>query len=665
MWRVLVFIGLLCIAAFGAVWLAEQPGSVAVTFAGYAIQTTVAVAVVGMIGIGFALALLWSAVNGLIRLPSRLTFASRARRRSRGYQAVSRGMVAVGAGDSIAARRYANEAERLLGEEPLTLLLKAQAAQVSGNRAAAETAFSRMMDDPETRVLGLRGLFVEARRRGDPAAGLQYANEAARIAPAATWASDAVMEARCAAGDWRGAIAALERRQSLGLIDKASLRRQRAVLLTADALDRQERDPHGSLQAALDAVKLAPDLVPAAALAGRLLSHRGDLRKAARIVEAAWKSGPHPDLADVYLNLRPGDSGLDRLKRAETLAKYSSWDPEARIAVARAAMEAREFPRARTALEPLIHDRPTMRVCLLMADLEQAEHGTSGRSREWVARASRARRDPAWIADGVVSDRWAPISPASGRLDAFQWQLPPDVLVAPELPPVDDVTGDLDDRVKVLSLQASTPAATSESPAVPEQVREEPAREKPTHAEAIRGESAREQALFMRSSASPAIPEPARAEAPRQEQPRAEPLGEEARQEGSGEKAREEKPTVVVRPIANATSGTPEPFHDKPLKEPTPPEGRESRGLFMRPAPQSTQVGPSGAEAAKPVGPSLADAPSHRPSAAVHDSSPNSSGQPRPNGSAAEVTPVVFPVEHPPDDPGPKKPKPARRKLFR
>ena len=586
MWRALVFIGLLCVAAFGAVWLAEQPGSVAITFAGYAIQTTVAVAVVGVIGIGFALALLWSVVNALIRLPARVTFASRARRRSRGYQAVSRGMVAVGAGDSIAARRYAGEAERLLGEEPLTLLLKAQAAQVSGNRAVAETAFARMMDDPETRVLGLRGLFVEARRRGDPRAALQYANEAARIAPAATWASDAVMEARCAAGDWRGAIAALERRQSLGLIDKATLRRQRAVLLTADALDRQERDPHGSLQAALDAVKLAPDLVPAAALAGRLLSHRGDLRKAARIVEAAWKSGPHPDLADAYLNLRPGDSGLDRLKRAETLAKHSSWDPEARIAVARAAMEAREFARARSALEPLTHDRPTMRVCLLMADLEQAEHGRSGRSREWVARASRARRDPAWIADGVVSDRWAPISPVSGRLDAFQWQSPPDVLVAPELPPVDDVTGDLDDQVKVLPPAAPPmpePKAAPVEP-TPEPVREEPVTAKP-------------------APVAPApVAEPPVAAPPTPEPPVAEKTGDKA--------------------------------SDKPFK------------VVVTDTPANPPAGP--AETAE--------------TAAVV----NGEAKPRPNGAAhAEVQPVIFPVDHAPDDPGPKEPSPARRKLFR
>jgi len=476
MWRALVFIGLLCVAAFGAVWLADRPGTVLITFGGYEVQTSVAVAAIGLVGLALALAVLWSAVSAILHLPSRLTFASRARRRAKGYQAVSRGMVAVGAGDTIAARRYANEADRLLGREPLTLLLKAQAAQVSGNREAAEAAFKLMMDEDETRVLGLRGLFVEARRRGDAAAAHEYATEAVRLAPAAAWASDAVLEARCAERDWRGALDSIERRTSLGLLDKATAKRHRAVLLTADALDRAEHDPEGALRSAQDAVKLAPDLVPAAALAGKLLSRRGDLRRAAKIVETAWRSQPHPDLAEVYLNLRPGDSGLDRLKRAETLFKLSGGAPEGRLAVARSALEAREFDRARDALEPLLADRPTMRVCLLMSDLEQAEHGSTGKGREWLARATRAPRDPAWIADGVVSDHWAPISPVTGRLDAFVWQAPPDVLIAPEITMHDDVTADLDDEPRALPVAPQEPApaptpppAPAAAPAAPEQ----------------------------------------------------------------------------------------------------------------------------------------------------------------------------------------------------
>jgi HemY protein len=463
MWRALVFIGLLLLAAFGAAWLAERPGTVVVTWDKAEYTISLAVAAVLVIGIAIALAFLWAVVRFVISVPGRMTYASRARRRARGYQAVSRGMVAVGAGDPTAARRHAGEAERLLGREPLTLLLKAQAAQIAGDRSGAEAAFRRMAEDSETRVLGLRGLFVEARRRGDAVAARSYAAEAARLAPAVGWANEAVLEAQCHDGDWRGALATVERRASLGLLDKATARRHRAVLLTADALARRERDEDGALSSALEAVKLAPDLVPAAAVAGQILSRRGDLRRASRIVEAAWKVQPHPDLADVYLNLRPGDSALDRLHRAETLAKLSSWGPEARLALARAALEAREFARAREVLRPLLDDRPTVRACLLMADVEEAEHGATGRMREWLARAARSPRDPVWIADGVVSDRWAPVSPVTGRLDAFVWEAPPDVLTGPGSP-VDDVVADLDDKPAAIPAPVAEPPPAAAAP---------------------------------------------------------------------------------------------------------------------------------------------------------------------------------------------------------
>jgi HemY protein len=58
-----------------------------------------------------------------------------------------------------------------------------------------------------------------------------------------------------------------------------------------------------------------------------------------------------------------------------------------------------------------------------MAEIEDAD-GDVGRSREWMARAMRAAPDPAWTADGVVSEHWLPVSPVSGRLDAFQWRVP-------------------------------------------------------------------------------------------------------------------------------------------------------------------------------------------------------------------------------------------------
>jgi HemY protein len=206
-------------------------------------------------------------------------------------------------------------------------------------------------------------------------------------------------------------------------VDRAAYARQRAVLLTARALAADEHDREAARALALEAVGLAPTFVPAAALAARLLGEAGELRKAARIVETAWKANPHPDLAETHAHLRPGDSARERLARVRALAQFAPGHVESALAVARAALDAQEFAVARDALAPLLVS-PTQRVAVLMAEIEERQHGDVGRAREWMARAVRAWRDPAWTADGIVSDRWMPVSPVTGRLGAFEWKVP-------------------------------------------------------------------------------------------------------------------------------------------------------------------------------------------------------------------------------------------------
>ena len=215
----------------------------------------------------------------------------------------------------------------------------------------------------------------------------------------------------------------LEQHLRSGLISRRAWKRQRAVLLTARALASEDKDRDTIKALVLEAARLAPELVPAAALAGRLLSDAGEPRKAGKIIEAAWRRNPHPDLAEIYAHLRIGDSARDRLMRVQSLARAPAAHIEGSLAIARAAIDAREFAIARSALAPLIV-QPTRRVAMLMAELEEAEHSDVGRAREWMTRAMRAGGDPAWTADGFVSDHWLPLSPVTGRLDAFEWKVP-------------------------------------------------------------------------------------------------------------------------------------------------------------------------------------------------------------------------------------------------
>jgi HemY protein len=428
MYRIILFLLLIALAALGAAWMADQSGAVVLSWRGWRAETSLPVFALALGVTVVAAMLAWSILRALWRMPERIRRGRRERRLARGRHAITHGLLAVGHGDSASARAHADVARRHASHDPLALLLHAQSAQLDGDRAGAQRAFRAMAERDDTRLLGLRGLFIEAQRADDAVAAVGIAEEALKLAPASTWASQAVLGFRCAKGDWNGALTILDNNLESGLIDKPAWRRQRGVLLTARALELENIDRDRSRDTVMEAIKLAPTLVPAAVLASKYQSEAHQVRRSMRIVEAAWLAQPHPDLADAYAHVRLGDSARQRLVRVETLAAKVPQDLapghlESALAVARAAIDATEFARAREALAPFVA-APTQRVAMLMAEIERTEDGDSGRARAWALRAVRALHDPVWTADGYVSASWRPVSPVSGRIDAFQWQTP-------------------------------------------------------------------------------------------------------------------------------------------------------------------------------------------------------------------------------------------------
>ncbi len=418
--RVVYFLIIVGLLSLGFAWLADRPGDVLVTWQGLRIETSLMVLGAAILAAMAVLAVLWIILSAFVHSPIILRRIQDRRRGERAYVAISNGMIAVGSGDADAARKFTAEVNRIAPAEPLALLLTAQAAQLSGDRDQAERTFRIMASRSDTKILGLHGLYIEAQRRDDLTSARAYAEEAARTAPSLGWAGKAVLEFRCATGDWAGALELLESNKAA--LDKSVYRRQRAVMLTARALALENTDRDSAKALALEAVKLAPTLVPAAALAGRLLADGGDLRWASRIVGKAWAANPHPDLAQTYSELRFGESARDRLARIEKLARRTAGHVEGALAVAHAAIDAREFAKARAVLESYLA-APTKRIALLMAELERAERNDEGRAREWMARAVHAALDPAWTADRYISKQWLPVSPVTGRLDAFEWRV--------------------------------------------------------------------------------------------------------------------------------------------------------------------------------------------------------------------------------------------------
>ena len=174
-----------------AVWLAGWPSEVSfllapyridlffVTFdwPGYRIDTNIGVLIFAAAIAAILVALLYRFWRSLYRAPGDVGRAVQSGRRRRGYKALTQGMVAVAAGEPDEASRWAKRADTLLDEPPLTMLLSAQAAQLTGDEAAAKRYFTAMLDSDETRFLGLRGLLTQAMRDGDTQAALDYVRQ--------------------------------------------------------------------------------------------------------------------------------------------------------------------------------------------------------------------------------------------------------------------------------------------------------------------------------------------------------------------------------------------------------------------------------------------------------------------------------------------------------
>src|SRR3954452_18030233 len=105
--RVVAFLVSITACALGVVWLMDRPGQVTVTWLGKQADTSVMVAIIGIGLVAVAAVFLWWLVSLLFRTPKLFSLAQRERKRRRGYDAISRGLVAVGAGDARAALRWA------------------------------------------------------------------------------------------------------------------------------------------------------------------------------------------------------------------------------------------------------------------------------------------------------------------------------------------------------------------------------------------------------------------------------------------------------------------------------------------------------------------------------------------------------------------------------
>ncbi|MBA4324936.1 MAG: heme biosynthesis protein HemY [Rhodobacter sp.] len=433
--KVVLFVVLIAVLALGAGLLSETGQALQIIVAGWEFTIGPVQAVVLSVVL-FLVVWLTLKTLGLLGATFRFlngdeTAISRyfdRNRERKGYKALSEGMMALASGEPRLALTRAQNAERLLGKPELTTLLVAQAAEASGDHKRATEAYKTLLKDDATRFVGVRGLLQQKLAEGDREVALKLAEKAFELRPKHAETQDILLKLQSDAGDWSGARATLGAKLKTGALPKDVYRRRDAVLALQQA--RTVFDDAASIEAreaAIEANRLSPDLIPAAAMAARGYIARGDRKSATRVLKKAWDVLPHPDLASAFAEIEPDETPQDRLKRFRTLTNARPDADESKMLLAELLLATEDFPGARRALDDVAMRAPTQRSLAIMAAIARGEGAEDSIVRDLVTRAIAAPRGPQWVCDKcqAIHDGWQPVCDNCGSFDTLSWKTPP------------------------------------------------------------------------------------------------------------------------------------------------------------------------------------------------------------------------------------------------
>ena len=432
--KILLFVALVAGLTLGAGYILDTSGGIRVAVANTEFSLGPLQSIVAVLLLIVALWLLFKLAGLLIAVLKFLngddTAFSRHFRRTRqrkGLQALSEGMLALASGEGRLAMSKASKAAKYLDHPEMTDLLIAQAAEMEGDRHKAEEVYKRLLPDERTRFIGVHGIMKQKLADGDSETAMKLAEKAFALKPRHEETQDLLLRLQASTGHWSEARRTLNAKLKYGSLPRDVHKRRDAVLALSQARAvMEEGNSIEAREAAIEANRLSPDLIPAAVLAARSYIEQDKPRYAARVIRKTWEVQPHPDLAAAFADIAPDETPEERIKRFHTLTRINSDHPETRMLVAELNIAAEDFPAARRALGDLVSTHPTARSLTIMAAIERGEGAEESVVRGWLTKALAASRGPQWVCENChyIHGQWAPVCSNCGAFDTLAWKVP-------------------------------------------------------------------------------------------------------------------------------------------------------------------------------------------------------------------------------------------------
>lgn len=431
MLRSLWFFAQLAIVVSAGIWIAMQKGTVDLVWNNYSFSLNLGLFLIFLTVFTLAVVFFFRLIGIVLSVPSSMTRRRRERNRQKAFSALTRGFVAIAAGDSKKATALARDVRYLMPNETgLPLLLEAQAARLRGDESAARLSFEKLLGDKDAAFFGIRGLVKSSLDAGDVQKALSYAKTALEQNPKQPWILKSVYDLEIQAQQWEDAYRTLQKLTKHKVVDsKQSISDEVALLMILAEKDLTSGYQEGWKHKVERAHKLDYSFVPAVIALGNDWIDRGKLGKVSSMVEKAWKVAPHPELALLWDKIAPMPKASDPLRRLRWFEKLVALNPDdvdGKLVAAKVSMECGLNGQAREYLEAAAQSRPTVQAFRLLADLEEQTSHNANKVREWLEKASQAVPDAVWYCSqtGTIYDHWSGVALPHGAFNSIVWGHP-------------------------------------------------------------------------------------------------------------------------------------------------------------------------------------------------------------------------------------------------
>ena len=411
---------LTCIGA-SASWLAENPGNVVIHWFGYRIDTSFAFLLLMALVAAFILAYVYIFLRHVAHVPEHFSKRRGLKHYQKGLSELTYSVAALAGADFKQAALHTQNAEKLLGPMPLTLLLNAQIAKNAGDETRTRQLLTHMLEFKETEYLAARSLCDTANKQHLLPKALELARRAHELNPRDI---APLLSLHIRLGQWQQAMQVITKSTRKARLTRYEIQHYKSIVLLKQGTYMLDNGhDHAALAVARQCLKQQP-LAPCIAFAAKAYAACGKKNKAIRLILYAWKNTPHAELAEALRVVIASDTKDQQMKIVRKLVAMNPTSNESDIALAQTAMRHKDWGAARTALMAALEKSETVRTCQLLAELETGEYPDFDISSKWIARSVAASNDPIWIcsACGQASQSWDAHCHNCEAFDSLEWK---------------------------------------------------------------------------------------------------------------------------------------------------------------------------------------------------------------------------------------------------